>query len=212
MIGRLVTLNGSGYILKHTLYLEKAGSDHRPFFTRLASFAQRRTGRFMFDKRWCKKPGVAEAIRRGWCRNSLDDQVSVSKRIRACRQELSRWKREANINSNVNIKRLRRTLEIEESKVSPNLNILPTLRTELEKAYDEEEEFWKQKSKNSWLKVGDKNTKVFHGWVESRRMKNKVHFLLDGAGVERFDEEEMGAVAVAYFNDLFQSSGSVDAT
>lgn len=83
---------------------------------------------------------------------------------------------------------------------------------ELEKAYDEEEAYWKQKCKNSWLKVGDKNTKVFHGWVESRKMKNKIHSLIDNAGVEHFTEDAMGEVAVAYFKDLFHSNGSADAS
>ncbi|KAJ4881733.1 Endonuclease/exonuclease/phosphatase protein [Raphanus sativus] len=160
----------------HTLYLDKTGSDHRPIFTSLANSGQRRTGRFTFDKRWCKKPEIATVIKRGWCDKFDAAQGSVSERIKACRQELCKWKRHANVNSSVNIRNLRRKLEVEESKRFPNLAILPSLRVELEKAYDEEESYWKQKSKNTWLKVGDKNTKVFHGWVESRRMKNKMRW------------------------------------
>ena len=164
----------------------------------------------MFDKRWCKKQGVTEVIRRGWYNNAISVQGSVSERIKAYRQELCKWKRHANVNSNINIKRLRWKLEMEESKISPNLASLPSLRLELEKAYDEEETFWKQKCKNSWLQVGDKNTKVFHGWVESRRMKNKIHYLIDNHGTEHFSEDAMGEVAVAYFKDLFHSNGSAD--
>ncbi|WZY69216.1 hypothetical protein YC2023_001456 [Brassica napus] len=194
----------------HTVYLEKTGSDHRPIFTSLANIGQRRTGRFMFDKRWCQKPEITEVIRRGWCSNFISGQGSVSERIKSCRQELCKWKRHANVNSSVTIRRLRRELEVEESKRWPNLLILPSLRLDLEKAYDEEEAFWKQKCKNSWLQVGDKNTKVFHGWVESRRMKNKIHSLIDNAGIEQFSEDEMGKVAVEYFQELFHSTGSAD--
>ena len=100
----------------HTAYLEKTAPDHTPIFTSLANSGQRRTGRFMFDKRWCKKPEVTEVIRRGWCSNFAFGQGSVSERIKACRQELCKWKIHANVNSNVNIKRLRRELEGEEIK------------------------------------------------------------------------------------------------
>ncbi|KAF3542165.1 hypothetical protein F2Q69_00022006 [Brassica cretica] len=72
----------------HTAYLEKTAPDHTPIFTSLANSGQRRTGRFMFDKRWCKKPEVTEVIRRGWCSNFAFGQGSVSERIKACRQEL----------------------------------------------------------------------------------------------------------------------------
>ncbi|KAF3595564.1 hypothetical protein DY000_02025878 [Brassica cretica] len=133
----------------HTSYLKKTGSDNRPIFTSLANCCRKRTGRFMFDKQWCKKEKVAEVIRRGWCNNFATGQGSVSERIKACRQELRKWKRHANVSSNANIKRLRRQLEGEESKKTPNIDILPSLRLELEKAYDEEEAYWK--CKNSWL-------------------------------------------------------------
>ncbi|XP_056855145.1 uncharacterized protein LOC130504548 [Raphanus sativus] len=192
----------------HSFYLEKTGSDHRPIFTGLDATVQRRTGRFTFDKRWCAKPGIQEIIRRGWSVGNPSGEASVSERIRSCRMELSKWKRTANVNSNMSIMKLRRELEVEESKIRPDLARLPMMRLELEKAYQEEETFWQQRSKNSWLRVGDKNTKVFHGWVESRRMKNKVHSLISPDGSEHFDEDMKGKIAVDYFTDLFTSNGS----
>lgn len=101
------------------------------------------------------------------------------------------------------LRKLRQELEAEESKAQPDLLRLPVLCTDLEKAFAEEEAFWKQKCKNSWLQVGDKNPKIFHGWVESRKMKNKIHSLIDPLGVEHFSEEKMGDIEVAYFEDLF---------
>lgn len=136
----------------HSVYLEKTGSDHRPIFTSVANQERRRrTGWFLFDKRWCKKPEISEVIRRGWRRPFANGQGSVAERITSCRQELSKWKRSANLNSNQNIKKLRHDLELEESKNSPDMGRLPFLRVELEKAFVEEEAFWKQKCKNTWL-------------------------------------------------------------
>ncbi|KAH0922649.1 hypothetical protein HID58_022667 [Brassica napus] len=59
------------------MYLEKTGSDHRPLFINVTNLGQRRTGCFMFDKRWCKKPEVAEIIRKGWSTEFLSGRGSV---------------------------------------------------------------------------------------------------------------------------------------
>lgn len=171
----------------------------------------RKKGRFTFDKRWCTKPEVMEVVRKGWNVNSRGNIGSVSERIKSCRKELSHWKKTANVNSSEQIRKLRQTLEIEGQNQYPDLQLLASMRMELEKAYQEEESFWKQKCKNTWLQVGDKNTRVFHGWVETRRMKNRIQSLLDGTGVEHFDEDHKGEIAVQYFQDLFHSSGSQSA-
>lgn len=65
--------------------------------------------------------------------------------------------------------------------------------------------------KPTWLKEGDRNTKVFHGWAQTRKMKNKISSLMDTHGVEHFSEEKKGDIAVHYFNELFSSSGPSDA-
>ncbi|KAJ4870389.1 RlpA-like double-psi beta-barrel domain protein [Raphanus sativus] len=82
-----------------------------------------------------------EIIRRGWSVGNPSGEASVSERIRSCRMELSKWKRTANVNSNMSIMKLRRELEVEESKIRPDLARLPMMRLELEKAYQEEETF-----------------------------------------------------------------------
>lgn len=37
-----------------------------------------------------------------------------------------------------------------------------------------EKHFWKQKSINRWLKVGDQNTRFFHGTTKARRARNCI--------------------------------------
>lgn len=77
------------------------------------------------------------------------------------------------------------------------------LKMELEKVLYEEEKYWKQKSKEKWALHGDKNTHFFHGTVQTRRMKNQIVSLLDDHGIEHFEEESKGRVAVEYFTKLF---------
>lgn len=195
----------------HIKYLERTGSDHRPVLASLVPAQTRRKGRFTFDKRWCTKPEVMQVVRKGWNLNTGGNGGTVTERIQTCRKELSKWKKSVNVNSNEQIKKLRQTLEAESQKQYPDLQLLAATRMELEKTYKEEEAFWKQKCKNSWLQVGDKNTTVFHGWVETRRMKNRIQSLIDNSGIEYHDEERKAEIAVQYFQDLFHSGGSQNA-
>lgn len=54
-------------------------------------------------------------------------------------------------------------------------------------------------------------TKVFHGWAESRKMKNAIPSLLDDSGVEITEEEAKGDISVNYFTQSFRSFNPSDA-
>ncbi|KAG2275336.1 hypothetical protein Bca4012_044625 [Brassica carinata] len=82
---------------------------------------------------------------------------------------------------------LRLQLEEEETKLVPDLVLIAEIKLQLTHLY-QEESFWKQKCKNKWLVAGDLNTKVFHGWAKSRKMKNLIHALVD-SGVEQTKED-----------------------
>lgn len=50
------------------------------------------------------------------------------------------------------------------------------------KALAREEIFWRQKSWDTWLKDGDKNTKFFHTSVKVRRTHNNIFSIKNGKG------------------------------
>lgn len=168
----------------HIKYLERTWSDHRPVLMSLIPSRTRKKVRFTFDKQWCTKPEVLEVVRRGWNANTGENRGFVSERIKSCRKELSQWKKSANVNSSEKIRKLRQSLENEEQKRTPDVQLMSSLRLELETVYNEEEAFWKQKCKNTWVQVREKNMRIFHGWVETRRMENRVQSLLDQSGTE----------------------------
>lgn len=196
----------------HTQYFERLGSDHRPILTSSIGMGTKKRGRFVYDKRWSYKPDVVELIRKGW--NSVQSlaESTVSERIASCRKLLSKWKRNEVSNSKKMILRFREELEMEEKKMSPSMPRIVYLKLELAKLFQEEEEYWKLKSKNNWLQSGDKNTKVFHGWAMTRKMKNQIPSLIDSEGVEHTSEDAKGDIAVKYFTELFSSSSPTDAT
>lgn len=79
------------------------------------------------------------------------------------------------------------------------------LRRELNEAYIDEELFWKNKSRNTWLNVGDRNTRYFHNSAKVRNQRNNINSIIDNQGVVRRGNNQIGEVAIDYFTDLFRS-------
>lgn len=48
------------------------------------------------------------------------------------------------------------------------------LKVGLEEAYKAEKDLWRKKSRISWLKEGDSNTKFFHATIVGRRNRNII--------------------------------------
>ncbi|KAG7568115.1 Reverse transcriptase domain [Arabidopsis thaliana x Arabidopsis arenosa] len=127
-------------------------------------------------------------------------------------RSLSQWKRGSQSNSKTRIKLLRAQLEEEGSNQFPRFFFLHKWRGELADAYREEEVYWKERSHENWLHDGDRNTKYFHGCVQGRRAQNKIFSLIDDNGVEQFADGSKGNIAVGYFQKMFTSSQSCDAS
>ena len=84
--------------------------------------------------------------------------------------------------------------EIHETKLEPNrwLGI--------------EEEMWHQRSRNNWLKVGDRNTTFFHTKATNRHQRNTISKILDENNRCLEDVDEIGHTFVHYFEELFTTS------
>jgi hypothetical protein len=85
--------------------------------------------------------------------------------------------------------------------------------TELRKRMDEllyrEEMIWMQRSRVTWLKEGDHNTKFFHKKAAGRSKKNKIKCLKKEDGQITRDKGEMEAMATQFFQDLYSANPSV---
>ena len=68
-----------------------------------------------------------------------------------------------------------------------------------------QEIFWAQRSRVSWLKHGDRNTKFFHSKASQRRKRNFIHDIQNQHGNWVDDIGEMAEVAINYFETIFQS-------
>ncbi|AAG03119.1 F5A9.24 [Arabidopsis thaliana] len=187
-------------------FLDFRGSDHRPVLIKLMSSQDSYRGQFRFDKRFLFKEDVKEAIIRTWSRGKHGTNISVADRLRACRKSLSSWKKQNNLNSLDKINQLEAALEKEQSLVWPIFQRVSVLKKDLAKAYREEEAYWKQKSRQKWLRSGNRNSKYFHAAVKQNRQRKRIEKLKDVNGNMQTSEAAKGEVAAAYFGNLFKSS------
>lgn len=109
------------------------------------------------------------------------DADSVSDKIRCCRKTLSKWKKEC-------------------------FHQVDKIKTQLLEAYKEEESYWSQRSRQTWLYEGDNNTKFFHASVQANRSRKRIEKLIDLNGAVQKSEASKGEVATTYFKDLFKST------
>uniref|UniRef100_A0A803LLZ1 RNase H type-1 domain-containing protein n=1 Tax=Chenopodium quinoa TaxID=63459 RepID=A0A803LLZ1_CHEQI len=63
---------------------------------------------------------------------------------------------------------------------SENLEEIRAIDNEINELEKREEVFWAQRSRQDWLREGDKNTSFFHKKAEQRRQRNTIKDVLDG--------------------------------
>lgn len=188
------------------IFLEKRGSDHRPVLVQFLGNHLGRKGRFRFDKSLLGLPHLKERIVSAWGNQREYLNIRMVERIRRCRTAICNWKKQFDLNAKSKILRIQNDLEKEESSSFPSRVRVHELKQELGKATKEEESFWKQRSKDKWLKCGDRNTKAFHASVQMARSRNGVDILEDTNGCPYRDEETKGQIASSYFQGLFSST------
>jgi hypothetical protein len=72
----------------------------------------------------------------------------------------------------------------------------------------QEDLHWQQRSKELWLKCGDKNTKFFHACATQRKRRNLIQKIQDQHGRVLENGEGVERAFVEYFTKLFQSDHS----
>ena len=80
----------------------------------------------------------------------------------------------------------------------------------MQDAYKDEEEYWHQKSRNTWYTSGDLNTKFYHALSKQRHVPNRIVGLYDA--LENWITEDMDVenVAVHYFEELFTTTSPTE--
>ncbi|XP_022564339.1 uncharacterized protein LOC111208947 [Brassica napus] len=194
----------------YTEYLGMVASDHRPVVAFLEDKVYRRRGQFRFDKRWIGQDGLMESIASGWLENNEGRTGDVVSKISNSRHEIAAWRKNNPPYGKDKIQGLQKALEEVQSDNNRTQEEILEVSRKLQEAYKDEEEYWHQKSRNTWYSCGDLNTKFYHALTKQRRVRNRIVGLHDETGNWITEENGVEKVAVDYFEDLFTTTSPSD--
>lgn len=195
-------------LFRHALLevLPMHNSYHNPLLLSCLKSRSKRVKSFHFQATWLSHPEYPNLVTNTW--NST--QGNVYNKLHKVQVESTK------LNEKVfgNIFKRKRHLDARIKGVHKKLDIFPysgliILERKLQALYNQvlhqEEVLWFQKSREQWIKFGNKNTKFFHTQTIIRRRRNKISGInIDGIWCT--NDEVIKREVLSFFRNLFQSS------
>lgn len=143
-------------------------------------------------------------VRNGWETNA---DLEIMEKIRLCGVRLQEWGGGVSNEYKFKLQNCRIMLhKLRSMRDVQGVQSYNAIRWEFLKLLDQQEVYWKQRSKQFWLQEGDKNTHFFHKYVSSRKKNNKVDRIKDSEGNWKETPDEIKAAIEGYFSQLFTAS------
>lgn len=139
-----------------------------------------RTKRFRFENAWLRESMCKKIVEDSWEKNQLD---SLHIKTARCSESLAGWGKDITGNFRRSITHNKGI--IKNTKGHRDNLSLQYFREESKKLTEiltQQEIFWKQRSKQLWLKEGDQNSKNFHASTKVRKKSNQIKALTDERG------------------------------
>ncbi|KAM2502553.1 hypothetical protein ACFX1W_033092 [Malus domestica] len=182
------------------------GSDHAMLILDTDFVSVKRRKRFIYDSRWNRENECHGIVGTNWKYNFVGSKAfRVVEKLKWVRKGLQKWSRASGRNSQLRIAILKNDLRNTYKSDKFASEAVRNMEGELKHLLREEERYWKLKSRNQWMKEGDKNTKFFHAQTMKRRRCNKIVGLEDEQGNWCTGPGEVDEIAVRYFRNLFRT-------
>jgi hypothetical protein len=172
-------LEFEGAVVTH---LPRLSSDHCLLLLDIppTSAVTKRKKVYRFEALWVKDDQCKGVIEQAWGSEVQDGSpmFRVFEKLKHCRVSLIAWSSLKFGNFAAQIKRKREQLQrlVIDNPPGHSKNIME-LQDDINLLLEKEEVFWRQRSRVSWLREGDKNTKFFHAQCNQRRKTNLIRGL-----------------------------------
>ncbi|XP_057870796.2 uncharacterized protein LOC131077334 [Cryptomeria japonica] len=189
-------------------------SDHFLVELKLSEGKPKGLSSFKFLSMWWRDGEFSPNLGRWWKESNIfrgTPSFCFVKRMKFLKEKIKRWNRECFKNI------FEEKIQIEEALLQINSDTIlrgmtndtfrreKALKEELAKVLLREEIFWRDKSKELWIKEGDANTKFFHASVKTKRGKNRIDTVMDQNGTFHSSFEAIEQLAVNNFKILLRN-------
>jgi hypothetical protein len=192
-------------------------SDHAALLIKVRSNSDRLSHKprgFMYEEMWTKHEQYDELVTSAWedgqgYRSNLSGLWS---RLHDVSKELKKWSFDVFGTVCQQIKKLRSAIAEAKTNALASGSSLDVreLEKQLHVLFEQEEIMYKRRSRQDWIKYGDKNTKYFQNRATHRRRKNTVKFLVRDDGTRCQTDDDMRVWAREFYSNLFKSEGATN--
>jgi hypothetical protein len=131
----------------------------------------------------------------------------VKKNIASCQKKLTRWQRvNKDPTDGLIAKKTSEIQQLQEQEGVLHQTAIRVLQGEVNELLKQDDMKWRQRAKEHWLKMGDRNSKFFHACASQRRQASLIMNIWDEEGNNFTTPNEIEEAFVNYFQKLFTSS------
>nr|GLL33564.1 uncharacterized protein LOC109167502 [Ipomoea trifida] len=183
-----------------------AMSDHLPIHLQiLPSNTFRPKSRFRFENLWLRESICRDIMIESWVNHRGQSLID---RIGTCGKAIWNWGRAFATNFSRRIAYWRNRMErMQYRRDLQGISFYKEAQFQYLRALHHQNDYWRQRAKQFWLKEGDTNSSFFHNAVKRRRQTNNIAGLKDenGTWIER--GTGLDTLVTSHFSSLFKSSG-----
>ncbi|KAG6683712.1 hypothetical protein I3842_12G027600 [Carya illinoinensis] len=187
-------------------------SDHSPLLVscmREDGISNRGSKIFRYEASWSKIEECKEVVKNNWESSMRGDNPinRIQSNLIKCKIKLQDWAKSLGGSKKRIVQQKRSILQeaLEANKGELNEEI-KRLQGEIDDLLEEEEVRWRQRSKQLWLKEGDRNSRYFHKCATQRRQWNAIRVVGNETGQVARNQEEISSLFQEYYQNLFESS------
>lgn len=189
-------------------------SDHYPIYLELSGPNKKPKAPFKFNHGWLQDPSYIKLVKDYWTQNPIDRADTLAKgfcmNLSQLKHRSIEWAREKNKQDNIALAHIEANiLSLTDERglgfiTAEDKAHMVELEFQKQKILKEQEETIRLRSRATWLKAGDENTRFFHSYAKGRKVKYTIWSLPtpDGEVADTFPK--LARMGSSHFRNLYK--------